>query len=144
VSAKDGKRRGKDGRLRAVTRLAERLGGARLCYGEPIREGGRTIVPVARVRAAGGGGWGSGVEEGRTGGGGGGGGSLDARPVGFIEIAPEGVRFEPIETVGPLERALKVAGAAALALATTAAGLRAARGALRAGRTGRRLLGRGG
>lgn len=144
MSGKGAKRAAKDGRLRALSRLAERLGGARLCYGEPIRDGGRTIVPVARVRAAGGGGWGSERGDARTGGGGGGGGSLDARPVGFIEIGPEGTRFEPIATVGALERALKVAGAGAVTLVTAAAGLRAARGALRAGQAGRRLLGRGG
>jgi len=144
VSAKGAKRPAKEGRLKAVSRLAERLGGARLCYGDPIREGGRTIIPVARVRAAGGGGWGTGQQVDSAGGGGGGGGSLDARPVGFIEVGPEGTRFQPIDAGGTLERTLQVAGAGALALATAAAGLRAARGALGAGRAGRRMLGRGG
>jgi len=140
VSAKRGKRSGRDGRLKAIARLADRLGGARLCYGEPIRDGGRTIVPVARVRAAGGGGWGTGEPRG---GGGGGGGTLDARPVGFIEIGAAGARFEAIEDPRA-QRTLRMLTAAAVTAATTLAGVRAARGALRAGRTGRRLLGRGG
>ena len=56
--------------------------GARLCYGEPIRDDGppaRTVIPVARVRASGGAGWGRGPVD--QGGGGGGGGTLDALPV---------------------------------------------------------------
>jgi hypothetical protein len=28
--------------------------GARLCYGDPVQVEGRTVIPVARVRAAGG------------------------------------------------------------------------------------------
>ena len=48
--------------------------GARLCYGEPVHVEGRTVIPVARVRAAGG--------LGRKGGG----GRVDPGPVGFIEV----------------------------------------------------------
>ena len=62
--------------------------GARLCYGEPVHVDGRTVIPVARVRATGGMG-----ERG-------GGGRLDAVPVGFIEVSEDGARFEPIVPPG--------------------------------------------
>lgn len=120
-------------RTGVVGEVLDRVHGVRLCYGEPVREAGRTVIPVARVRAAGGGGWGSGGGE--TGGGGGGGGSLDALPVGFIEIGPDGTRFEPIADPEAATRTLKAATAALVTVATALAGLRAARG--------RRLLGRG-
>ena len=50
---------------------------------------GRTVIPVARVRAAGG--------MGQQGGG----GRLDAVPVGFIEVSQAGARFEPIGSAAP-------------------------------------------
>ena len=46
---------------------------------------GRTVIPVARVRAAGG-----------AGRGGPGGGALNAEPLGFIDVTAEGSRFEPV------------------------------------------------
>jgi uncharacterized spore protein YtfJ len=72
-----------------------RLTGARLCFGRPVEVKGRTVIPVASVRTAGGYGFG-GEPLGRERSGGGG-GALDARPVGFIEIGPEGTRFEAID-----------------------------------------------
>jgi hypothetical protein len=80
--------------------------GARLCFGEPVSTGGRTVIPVARVR----------------GGAGGGGGGFDAAPVGFIEVGPDGSRFEAI----PDPRG------AALAALRTGAALAATGGALAA------------
>ena len=77
-------------------RVLARLTGARLCFGRPVEVNGRTVIPVASVRTAGGYGFGS-EPDGRQRSGGGGGGALDARPVGFIEIAPEGTRFESID-----------------------------------------------
>lgn len=71
-----------------VERLLDRLTRARLCYGEPVSNGEHTVIPVARVRVAGGLGYG--------GSDGGGGGTLDARPVGFIEIGPDGAHYERI------------------------------------------------
>jgi uncharacterized spore protein YtfJ len=129
-----GGRGGRRARLDLMTGIVDRLGGSRLCYGEPIRDGVRTVVPVARVRAAGGGGWGNDATS--SGAGGGGGGALDARPIGFIEVGPEGTRFEPIHDPEALTRTLRAATAAAVTLATAVAGVRAAR-------EGRRLLGRG-
>ena len=53
-----------------------------------MRVEGRTVIPVARVRAAGGMG-----ELGR-------GGRLDAVPVGFIDVSQDGARFEAIGAGG--------------------------------------------
>ncbi|HUB76900.1 MAG TPA: spore germination protein GerW family protein [Solirubrobacteraceae bacterium] len=93
-----------------------RVTGARLCYGKPIAVGERTIVPVAAIRTIGGFGYGRsrGKQEGD---GGGGGGTLDARPVGFIEITPHGTRFEPIAD-NRLTLATIAGGAIAALLAT--------------------------
>lgn len=115
-----------------VAGLVERLTGSRLCYGEPIRDAGRTVIPVARVRAAGGMGFGRGPTD--QGGGGGGGGALDALPIGYVEIGPEGTRFQRIEDPEAATRAIRTVTAAAVTLATAFAGLRAARGRRRLGR----------
>jgi uncharacterized spore protein YtfJ len=120
--------------LLPISGLVERLTGSRLCYGEPIRDNGRTVIPVARVRANGGLGFDRGPVE--QGGGGGGGGMLDALPFGYIEIGPEGTRFVRIEDPEAVSRAIKTVTAAAVTLATTFAGLRAAG-------IGRRRLSRG-
>ena len=90
--------------------------GARLCYGEPVHVEGRTVIPVARVRAAGG--------MGRKGGG----GRVDAVPVGFIEVSQAGARFEPIGSPGPGARGLVAGGAALTALAAAAVLRRPRRG----------------
>jgi uncharacterized spore protein YtfJ len=82
--------------LPPAQRALARLTGARLCFGRPVEAKGRTVIPVASVRTAGGYGFG-GEPVGRERPGGGGGGALDARPVGFIEIGPEGTRFERID-----------------------------------------------
>ena len=41
-------------RALASRKLLAAARGARLCYGEPVHVEGRTVIPVARVRAAGG------------------------------------------------------------------------------------------
>jgi hypothetical protein len=102
-----------------MRRLLTAASGARLCFGEPVSTAGRTVIPVARVRGGAGGG--------RDGGGGG----FNAAPVGFIELGPEGSRFEAI----PDPR-----GAAVAALRAGAA-LAAAGGALAAARVVRRRQG---
>lgn len=89
--------------------LLDRLSGARMCYGEPISGGDVTVVPVSRVRVAGG----FGDGEGGTGGG----GAVDATPVGYIEVGPDGARYLPIEDP---DRMLRVARSLAV---TTAAAL---------------------
>jgi hypothetical protein len=92
----------------ASRKLLAAARGARLCYGEPVHVEGRTVIPVARVRAAGG--------MGKRGGG----GRLDAVPVGFIEVSQAGARFESISTSGALPRGLAAGGAALTALAAAA------------------------
>jgi uncharacterized spore protein YtfJ len=95
----------------AIQQMLHRMS-ASAVFGEPIREGGATVIPVASVMYGFGLGSGSGpmpsqagvkgmTGEGEsaspmmgTGGGGGGGGG--ARPLGFIRIDGEGVGFEPI------------------------------------------------
>ena len=107
----------KERRAPALRRLLSRLGGARLCYGKPVHVGDRAVVPVARVQAMGGAGWGSD----KSADGGGGGGVLNAKPVGFIDIGPEGARFEAIPDPDRGARLLKAgAFAAATVLVATA------------------------
>jgi uncharacterized spore protein YtfJ len=96
--------------LPPAQRALARLTGARLCFGRPVEAKGRIVIPVASVRTAGG--WGFGNEPSR-GSGGGGGGALDARPVGFIEIGPDGTRFQPIDD-GRAALRLIVAGSVAV------------------------------
>ncbi len=101
-------------------RLLDRVSGARLCYGKPVTGGELTIVPVARVRVAGG--FGSGPSD--EGQGQGGGGAIDASPVGYIEVGPEGARFRAIQDPDRVLRTVRSA-------AVTAAGLLGAAAALR-------------
>jgi uncharacterized spore protein YtfJ len=72
----------------------------RTVFGEPIRQGDRVVIPVARVQGALGLGFGRGespAEAGRpSGAGGGGGGVFRARPVAIVEITPTEVRIRPI------------------------------------------------
>jgi uncharacterized spore protein YtfJ len=110
----------------AVRRLADVVTGARLVYGEPVEAGGRTVIPVARVRMSGGWGFGrggSGADDGE-GSGGGGGGHLDATPVGFIEVGPAGSQFHEIPDPDRTARNLRAAAGAATALLTGLAGAR--------------------
>jgi hypothetical protein len=106
-------------RAMATRKLLAAARGARLCYGEPVHVDGRTVIPVARVRAAGG--------VGQRGGG----GRLDAVPVGFIEVSEAGARFEPIGQPTSGMRALAAGGAALTALAAAAALRRPRRGLVR-------------
>ena len=108
------KRRGP--RVGGLRGLLDGLVGARLCYGEPVvGEGGRTVIPVARVRLAGGGGYGSDLDKGD---GGGGGGYLEATPQGFIELTDEGARYHAIPDPDRLGRTVRAIAGAAATLAT--------------------------
>jgi uncharacterized spore protein YtfJ len=90
----------------------ERLGGsildkvldkanARMVFSDPVAHGDRTVITVARVSTR----YGFGGGGGRTnksdgpegGGGGGGGGSIDAKPIGYIEITDMGAEFHEIQ-----------------------------------------------
>jgi hypothetical protein len=114
-------------RTLATRKLLAAARGARLCYGEPVHVDGRTVIPVASVRAAGG----AGAR--------GGGGRLDAVPVGFIDVTAEGARFEAITRPQRTVGALAAGGAAALSGVAAAALLRRRRRAL-PGRSRRRSL----
>jgi hypothetical protein len=67
-----------------------------------VRVGDRAVIPVASVRAAGGSGWGHD-------------GDRDGDGGGFIDVGPEGARFEPIEDRRSTVRAI-AGGAAGLLL----------------------------
>jgi uncharacterized spore protein YtfJ len=67
--------------------------GAKTVYGDPVSVGGKTIVPVAKIRYGFGGG--SGRKNDREHGGGGGGGMV-ANPIGVVEITEAQTRFIPI------------------------------------------------
>ena len=109
-----------------LRRAVDALTGARLCYGDPVQAGERTIIPVARVRLSGGWGFGRGGPgaEAGAGSGGGGGGHLDATPIGFIEVGPTGSRYQEIPDPEKVARTLKAAAGAATALITGIAGAR--------------------
>lgn len=127
---------------KGLRRLIDAIASTKLVYGEPVREGDRTIIPVARVRVSGGWGFGKGDREKgqvESGSGGGGGGSLDAMPAGFIEVAPDGARFHEIADPERTSRLLKTGAAALVTVATGLAGARQ----LRRGFGARKLLGRG-
>lgn len=128
---------------KGLRRLIQAVATTRLCYGEPVRQGDRTVIPVARVRVSGGWGWGRGPRAERTrtdqGAGEGGGGSLEGVPTGFIEIGPDGARFHEIPDPERVQRLVKAGAAAFTTVLTAAAGVRA----VRAGRAPRGLLGRG-
>jgi uncharacterized spore protein YtfJ len=87
-------------------------------FGEPVKEGDVTIIPVAEVNVMFG--YGYGFGEGPTdddetemgvGGGAGGGARGRATPRGYIRITPEGVCFESIEN----ETTIPLAGIAMVA-----------------------------
>jgi hypothetical protein len=90
---------------RLLERMAELIGakaGVQAVFGEPVRNEGITVIPVARVRWGFGGGGGSadGPESGPASGSGGGGG-VAADPIGYLEIDPQGTAFRPIREPYP-------------------------------------------
>jgi len=90
---------------RLIERLAELIGakaGVRAVFGEPVQEGGVTVIPVARVRwgFGGGGGRSEAAPDGPASGSGGGGG-VAAGPIGDVEIGSDGATFRPIREPYP-------------------------------------------
>jgi len=79
-------------------------------YGDPVVVGGRTVIPIARVRY--GFGAGGGVNEGEKAkserAGSGGGAGMSARPAGALEITEAGTRFIPFVDPARLGIALTV------------------------------------
>jgi uncharacterized spore protein YtfJ len=92
--------------------LVDLFGRSRLTYGDPVQASGRTVIPVSRVRLSGGLGFGRG------------GGHLDAQPVGFIDVGPDGSRFVEIADPDRLARNVKAGAAALTAVLTGLAGAR--------------------
>lgn len=96
---------------------------ARIVYGEPTTQGDCTVIPVARISTGFGFGGGSGQgtsEDGSLGGGSGGGvgGKIEAKPVGYIEMTPDGTEFVPIQdTTAIAIRALTFFGICAVVIA---------------------------
>ncbi len=82
--------------IERITAISEQANAA-ACFGEPIRSGDRTAIPVAEVSYALGFGWGGGSDSNSSGSGGGGGGGSRTRGVAVIEVAPDAVRVVPIE-----------------------------------------------
>ncbi len=79
--------------------LVEKLGavsGAQAVFAKPVKEDGRTIVPVAQSMIGTGAG-GGGDTEGGSGSGLGAGGGAMTKPIGYIEITPSGAAFVPLQ-----------------------------------------------
>jgi len=91
--------------VQPIEEMLERLNVAAV-FGAPVKEGGVTLIPVARVAYGFGYGYGAGVShepaaestpvETAEGSGAGGGGGGVARPLGFIRIDANGARYEPM------------------------------------------------
>ncbi len=114
-----------------LSEIAERVqsnASVKAVYGDPVESGGKTIIPVAKVRYGFGGGGGSGEtpapgddkgEEASSGNptkmigsGGGGGGGVSVTPAGYIEITAHETRYVSFEE----RQRLITAGLAALFL----------------------------
>lgn len=99
--------------LEQIGRAVGQRAQASAVFGEAVRDGGVTVIPVARARFGFGGGSGSGRREGEIGSGGGGGGGAAVTPIGFIEVYEGSARFKRISS--PTDWAVLV-GAGSLAL----------------------------
>lgn len=102
---------------RILERLAELVGAkanVTVVFGEAVRQGDLTVIPVARLRWGFGGGGGSsdGTPTGAASGSGGGGG-VAADPVGYLEVTAGGATFRPIRDPYPSPAILVAAGVAA-------------------------------
>jgi uncharacterized spore protein YtfJ len=102
---------------RLLERMAELIGAkasVTAVFGEPVQNGGVTVIPVARIRwgFGGGGGLAEGPETGPAAGSGGGGG-VAADPVGYLELGPAGAVFRPIREPYPSPLFLIASGMAA-------------------------------
>ena len=78
--------------------LAEKIGanaGSKAVFGEPVREGQRTVIPVAQAIVGTGAGGGGNQDDAAGSGLGAGGGAL-TRPLGYIEVTAERADFMPL------------------------------------------------
>lgn len=99
--------------LQSLKDLFERNLGIRHVYGEPVANGDATVIPVASAQFA----FGAGEGRNEKQEGGGGGGWVQMRPVGALEIGPQGTRFVRFPRWGPLLGAAAVGFAAGLLIA---------------------------
>ena len=103
--------------LKQVSDRVETSASARAIFGEPVTQGNKTVIPVARVRYSYGAGGGSGEAPDPAhgdrngakaamakGSGGGGGAMVNVTPVGYIEITLEATRFVSVEEKEKLMR----------------------------------------
>lgn len=119
---RDGRVRGDRGRF--VTRVAGDALHVRRVFGEPIREEGVTLVPVARVLGGAGSGWGTGEVGAGTsaaqssgegsGAGGGGGFGVRVRPLGVFVVRGTDVEWRPALDLGRVILGGQVVGALAV------------------------------
>ena len=96
----------------SIASLLERSLSIRHVFGDPVQQGDRTIIPVAKVAYGFGGGSGRGRRKGTAPDatdasstdpeGAGGGGGVRMAPVGYMEITPGGTRFVPFYSLRPL------------------------------------------
>jgi hypothetical protein len=98
-------------------KLVDRVGGrasVQAVFGDPLVRGGKTVVPVAKVRWGFGGGTGTGPADessgAATGSGSGAGGGVTAEPIGYLEIDEAGAIFKPIAAAYPSPIFLIAAG----------------------------------
>jgi uncharacterized spore protein YtfJ len=123
-------------------KTVRRFAGVRLSFGSAVRAGDRAVVPVARVFVLGGFGVGTG-ENGEAKKkptpqeGGGGGGMVLSRPLGFIDVTPDGARYETLRKRSPVPGLIAAAAAGAVAGAALTGG--AAAGAAAAVSVARRV-----
>jgi uncharacterized spore protein YtfJ len=100
-----------------LERIAQLIGAkasVRAVFGEAVRHGDLTVIPVARVRwGFGGGGGRSDTPDSGPASGSGGGGGLAADPIGYLEIGPDGTVFRPIREPYPSPAFLLATGVAA-------------------------------
>ncbi|MCC6856787.1 MAG: hypothetical protein IT189_12105 [Microbacteriaceae bacterium] len=117
----DGMQATTDAMKEIVSRISDRPA-AKVVFGEPIAEGGVTVIPVARVSyGVGGGGGGrqdSASDNGngngeQRGGGGGVGGGLMASPAGYIEMRGGTTSWHPITSPWQMTPLVLVGGMAA-------------------------------
>ena len=78
--------------------LAEKIGanaGAQAVFGDPVKEDGRKVIPVAQSIVGTGAGGGGNADDQAGSGLGAGAGAL-TRPLGYIEVTPDGAAFVPL------------------------------------------------
>jgi len=97
--------------IQQLTDKVEKSGNVKALFGDPIREGGITLIPVANIKIRGGGGGGKGEIEGKENGKGFGMGMITvANPLGFIEIKDGEAKFNQIIDMTKVAIAIIFAG----------------------------------